>query len=257
MGLTREQKRLVAMDAQILELKYLYEREVQREIVLDKHTLLLSRGFKYRIEKLERARRILAASMETRFSKEATYQVELAIRKNNLLEEEEELERLRKEITRLATEMVTNPTEQLIYEFKELTREIPRQNMRIRNKKRALNNWLLADSCRISNESTRVSKAYNAEKDADKIHGALGNNDIVATAIAHREEVAKYENPLEADPRWETKPSNKETQIPFNLLDNPIEDASGTSLEFKQTVILSTDSDEVAETPVRKRIIID
>ena len=70
--------KLMRMDEDILNLEYLYTRELMREQELNKKNLLMSRGFKYRLDNLKRARNKLKQAISHAPTKRMNYAATLA-----------------------------------------------------------------------------------------------------------------------------------------------------------------------------------
>lgn len=160
--------KLMRLDAEILELRYLHERELMRESELNKHTLLASRGFKYRIENLLRARALYAKSVKLAPLKSMTFAMELANRKNEVEVAVEELGRLKQTIASMGAALMAAPSENSLYEFNELKKELKAQELRIRNKERAVTNWLTRGEKQSQAIVNREYKNKNIEKFASE-----------------------------------------------------------------------------------------
>lgn len=192
MSLSRDQQRIVKMDVAIMELRYLYERELQHEIMVDKHQLLMSRGIKYRIDKLVSARAQLQSSMKSRMTKSNTYAVELAQRKEAVDNAQKQVDEI---ISKLASKLHelqqmeavgVKPTEAQVYEYKYLIRDLPKARMTLVNKERALTNWLVdgqIHALRMSKD--KLPKQYNPEEDAVAFYGPAPDDEIAQAALAH------------------------------------------------------------------------
>lgn len=190
MSLTRDQQRIIKMDTEIMELRMLYEREIQHEIMTEKHTLLLSRGIKNRIDKLVRARSVLNNAAKERTSKGASFAIEMAQRReavenakkdydytvNSLAAKIDELKQL--------VALKIEPSEELNYQVKYLTREIPKSATVLRNKERALQNWVINGEVHaLRNSKDKLPKNYSPVEDADRIYGQLPDNIVTRTVL--------------------------------------------------------------------------
>lgn len=205
MATTRDQQRLMKIDGEIMELKYLYEREVAEEIRTDKSMFLCSRGIRHRLDKMIKARNLLCANMKGAMNSSHTFTLELAVRKEAVRETEDDLARLHVEINDAATLLATlklggtdsKHADNAAFHYKSLCRELPVAERRVRDKERAVNNWLERgkDKCQKMSDA-KLGKFYDVQKDVDALYGHLPENDVkdVLEAINSR---PKYntENP--------------------------------------------------------------
>lgn len=190
MAITRDQQRIIKMDTEIMELRMLYEREVQHEIMTEKHTLLLSRGIKNRIDKLTRARNLLNNAAKERVSKGASFAIEMVQRKEAVANAQADYDytvsSLAAKLEELKQLSLLNiePSEELDYQVKYLTREIPKSATVLRNKERALQNWVINGEVHALRKSRdKLPRGYSPEEDADKIHGQLPDNIVTQTVL--------------------------------------------------------------------------
>lgn len=174
------------MDGEILELKYLYERELKEEIMQEKSMFLCSRGIKHRLDKVIKARNLLCANMKNAMNSTHTFTLELAMRKDAVRKAEEALKYLHKDINDAATLLATLQlggsdsalAENASFHYKRLCRELPIAERRIRDKERAVNNWLERgkEKCqKMSND--KLGKFYDVQKDVDALYGQLPASD--------------------------------------------------------------------------------
>lgn len=185
MALSRDQQRLIKMDVEILELRYLYEREVMKEIELNKHNLLLSRGFKHRLDKTVKARAILANSMKDRMSSKASFAITYAERKLAMDEAQMQVDQIMKTLANKFQDIKTASalkfdTSLMQYELKVLTKDLNGARTVLRNKERALVNWEASGELHARMQShDKIPKDYEVEKDVDAIYGSMPNNEIM------------------------------------------------------------------------------
>lgn len=218
MALTRDQQRLVNMDTYIQELNYLYERELQHELDVNKRNLLLSKGIKYRLEKARRARKLLNDSISNKLTRKNTFAIELAQRKLDVEEAEIELATLSRDmVTKLgelmALKALNIDCSGIECEYNQLIREIPRQKTRIRNKERALQNWLLGgEKHAIKYSGNRLPRDYEPEKDIDALFDLLPVDPI-------RDQVLAFD--IRNSPNFHEKPV---TNITIDMITRRAED---------------------------------
>jgi len=222
------------MDSQIVELRYLYERERMREIELGKTTLLLSRGFKNRIDTLVVARNRLAKAIKDHPTQRAAYSYELAVRKEKLDNAEAELDKLKLEVTQMGVSMALCSTEDTRFRFRELCKELDTQKRRARAFERGYLNWLSKrDLIPARRAYNMLPKDYNEEEDAQAIYGQLPVDEEIKEAI-------KFEDTaLVRSASW-TEPKDSTTKIDFALL-NASHSTPDTSGSLK--VVLEVDEE--------------
>jgi hypothetical protein len=208
MSVSRDMQRLMQLDAKILDLEYLYTRELMREQELGKTTLLMSRVFKNRIVLIQRARTKLAQAMQNNPNRRKTYQMELTIRKDELDEAREELDKLEKQIGALGLQGGLSGSEYEASEMRRLSREIPVQKRRIASKLRAYENWAKKDSMvPVRQTRSRIPKGYDAEEDAKAIHGDMPYDPEILKGI---NKTLTPKDILGKNPNWD-KPENNAT----------------------------------------------
>lgn len=218
-NVTRDKQRLMQLDAKILDLRYLEERERMREATLGKTTLLMSRVFKNRIVTLERARNQLAKQIANNPNQRATYQMELSNRKQELDDAREELDRLEKEIAALAPTAIGNSNNAVAEEMQRLAHEIPIQKRRIASKLRVYENWAAKeDKVPLRKVYNKLSKSHDAEEDAIKI---LNPTQLTAEDI------------LGNNPNWK-KPENNAT---IDLISNPATSQSENDKDNSEAIV--------------------
>jgi len=168
-------RKIAELDAQILTSRLLLEYQLDKEEREGKHTLLVSRGMKYRIENLERKRNALQRIVQSAPSRNMTYKMELAQRERNLEIEQKRLAELQEELAaRLASvpalgSLVDVSRMVETVSMKLLLSEIKGQKQRVRNKERALANWAEKESVLVVNTGEgrgrpRSQKEYREEK---------------------------------------------------------------------------------------------
>lgn len=199
-------QKLMRIDEQILNLEYLYQRELLREAELGKRNLLLSKGFKYRLDSLYKARTTLIKATGMNASKELNYTLVLAERKAAVDEAEQELEVLKQQQVNAGANALLHRSEYYVNEMKDLNKEIIRQEARIRNKKRALNNWI-DKAGNVTTNERKISANYNAEEIAVDVNSAA-------------EKFEQHMHSLHVADKFAIKPENNAT---IDLLTRPEE----------------------------------
>lgn len=196
MSLSRDQQRILQMDQEIRVLQRLYEEELQHEVVVNKRTLLLSRSYKLRLDKLQRARNALNIGLDTRLTKNASYAMELAQRKEAVANAEQQCKDIQNQINALVeqaaqlTALNMPMPDALDYNLKYLVRDMPKARTALRNRQQALDNHIINGKMKAAQASkNKLPKNYNAEEDADafelpEFYGSHHNDEIINTAKA-------------------------------------------------------------------------
>ena len=222
MSVSRDEQRLIAMDVEIRNMRYLFEREYAEEQAAGKKNLLLSRGIKYRINNMVRARNALARSMSNTLASRETYSLELAKRKEAVREEERILKALLQRTTEAANAMLVINTEEAKNAYKWLSNEVPIQKSRVASKERALTNWLLRGQEKtLMMSRNKLPRLYRAVKDADAIYGNLPGVDTTDLDKAKEFLVSETEQVMPSEPnfRLDLMPNfHEKPNIPSRLL---------------------------------------
>jgi hypothetical protein len=220
-------QKLMRIDEQILNLEYLYERELLRECELNKHTLLLSKGFRYRLDNLYKARQMLVKNMGVSATREMNYKMTLAERQTSYDDAIAELDRLKTQQINATAEMLFHQTDYYKQQYTEINKEIIKQEARIRNKKRALDNW--------------VDKAGNVQTTERKLPVQMDAEEIANTIIKANEAYQKHVDVLKIN----EKPENNAT---LDLLMNPANTTPTSNKIYSGTgVEINNDEEEIVE----------
>lgn len=242
------------MDAEILDLRYLYEREKMREIDLGKTTLLMSRAFRNRIDVLVRARNRLAEVVKTKPTQKRTYQIVLNQKKDDLDDAVLNLEQIDRELKNIATAMLVAPTdEQLQYRFKELSHNLTAQKRRVSAKERAYVDWCKKSEF-VPNAITRLKMPadYNPETDAQEIvrtdltvEDILGRNENWNTSM--KDAVNKTSIDMISNPTSESSISTNTLEYDVMKIANPMFDDSGIMGIDRKKVMIDFDAENKQE----------
>lgn len=189
-------KRLARIDGEILDLEYLYTREIMREQEIGKKNLLVSNGYKYRLENLKRARARLREQIVQAPTKKMNYAILLAERKEKLSEAETELEYMNKQYTELMTKVLVTRDDALAQDALSLAEEIKKQRMRVVAFDRAVTQFIERSFIKTQ-RTPRKELEYNPEED---------------TRLVEKEPPRTIESLLGNDPLLESK-SCKSTYI--------------------------------------------
>jgi hypothetical protein len=162
-------QKLMRMDEQILNLEYLYERELLREKELSKHTLLLSRGFRFRLENLYKARQVFVKATGSKVTNEMNYAMTLAERQEAYDDACDELEHLRESHEKAAALVLIQKSDVASNNYLDLGREIIKQEARVRNKRRALDNWINKQGM-LATQEKKLARSFDAEEEATAIN---------------------------------------------------------------------------------------
>jgi len=136
--------RLARIDEQIIDIQYLYQRELDREAELqpERRLLLASRGFKYRLDKLYSQRAALRSTMCNAPTKAMNFANEMSKRETALENAEMHLayanQMFKNKLAHIAVVGMTIDSE---LELKGLRREIGAARSLVSSKQRAVNNW--------------------------------------------------------------------------------------------------------------------
>lgn len=173
------------IDLEISDLKYLYERELRTEALEDKHMFLYSRAILNRMDNMIKARNMLALSMRSAKNTKQTYYLELQYRKEAVEAAQRDLAEVNTQYEEAVQAMVVSQSENNKAQMLMYQREIPRQQRRIRDKERAVQNWLERgeEKCqKISNN--KLPKLYNAIKDAESLYGQMPKDELRDSALS-------------------------------------------------------------------------
>lgn len=214
MKLTREMQKLMQLDREILDLRYLYERERIREIDIGKNNILMSRHIKTKLDRLVHARNNYARIVEMKPSRRNTYKIELAVRRAKLTDAIEELNRLTEQYRALGAILLVQPDEYKIREFKDLGKEIVTQKRRVGASQKAFDNWVAKDQ--LATPINDLPMNYNAEKDFISYDEPLDK-------VSEQEIKPEYQRTaadiLGKDPNW--LPEKAVNNATLELLSNP------------------------------------
>lgn len=205
MALT-DQKRLIKLDEQIIDLEYLFTRELMREEELNKHTLLLSRGLKHRIDKLRSARAMLRKKISKAPTYSASYHAVLAERKEELRVHEDELSRLKKDYETAMARMLFDKSEENATEVIELSRAIKSQKTRTLNKERAVQNWMRRITV-VKIPESREMRTTNIEQDLKRLGYNPEPIKVEQFAINVTPKQQTPEDILGSNPNWNLCPA--------------------------------------------------
>jgi wyosine [tRNA(Phe)-imidazoG37] synthetase (radical SAM superfamily) len=196
-------KRLAKMDEQIMELEYLYTREVMREKELNKRNLLVSNGYKYRIDNLRRARARLKASIVSAPTKRMLFSITLAEKKAKVEEATQELEYLKKSYQNLMAQVMLTKDDNIAQQALDLASEIKKQQARINGYERAVFAFCEHGDKQVSKQlNSRKYKNHDAELDASQI-----------LAEEPKTEYRTIESILGNDPNWNLKAENNAGEL--------------------------------------------
>jgi hypothetical protein len=160
----KDTTRLLRLDERIVDLEYLYQRELMREQELNKRTLLMSRGFKYRIENLRKAREKLRKSMSRAPSQEMRSMMILAEKKHALEEAQKELEYLKNGYKNLMTQVMVTKDDYIAQQALDMASEVRKQQSRVSGYELSVTRYLERSSTK---ETPRAR--HNPERDAKQI----------------------------------------------------------------------------------------
>lgn len=201
MTLTRDQQRLFKIDAEIIDLRYLYEREKMREIELGKTTLLMSRAFKNRLEVAVRVRTKLAKAMQDNPSQRKTYEIELQRRLEARENAYADMQKLELQVQELGLALLINPADE--YKREELRfamHEIPIQKRRIKACERSYMHWAgKEESVKVSKIENKLPRGYSAKEDITKLYGTMPQNQEIVDAVRKN---LTPQDVLGNDPNW-------------------------------------------------------
>jgi hypothetical protein len=222
MALTDAQ-RLARIDEEILDLEYLYTRELMREKELNKRNLLASNGFKYRIENLRRARAKFRLAMKQAPTKRMNYATTLAEKKNKLIEAEEELEYMNKQYKDLMVKVLLTRDDTLAHEAMDLASELKSQRMRVISHDRAVKQFIERGFLVQERElRARVVSTYKPEKDKSLFKDP------------EESEVRTVESFLNKKGDWDKKPENNAGDVMRQaVLRQPIQVAETPAARYR------------------------
>jgi hypothetical protein len=140
-----DKTRLAKIDAEIIDVQYLYQRELDREGELspERRHLLASRGFKYRLDNLYAKRALLRKFIPAAPTKAMNYVTEMSRRRTEYDDVCEEYERALKTFAnKIANVALVGLNLDNELELKCMRREIGAMKSLVSSKNRAVNNWL-------------------------------------------------------------------------------------------------------------------
>lgn len=137
----RDVVKLLSIDEKLLELETEIEAALVDEADRNKSTLLLSKGLKYKYDKLQKMRTNLVKNASTRMSRAQTYSLILEERKREVVKAENEVKAIELAIVQVGALAITTKTA-LIEDFGIFTAGLKRAKNYLMHKNRALENWL-------------------------------------------------------------------------------------------------------------------
>lgn len=137
----RDVIKLLSIDEKLLELEVEIETTLVDEAARNKGTLLLSKGLKYKYDKLQKMRTNLVRNASTRMSRAQTYSLILEQRKREVIKAENEVKAIELAIVQIGALAITTKTA-LTEDFGIFTAELKRTKNYLMHKNRALDNWL-------------------------------------------------------------------------------------------------------------------
>lgn len=152
--------RLARIDEQIIDIQYLYQRELDREAELcpERRSLLASRGFKYRLDNLYKQRAAARKFIGTAPTKAMNYATELSRRNTEYADACAELEkRTQLYKDRLAAVMLVGMDIDSQLELKGMSRAIGAARSIVSSKNRAVDNWLSKGATAENAQILRIS----------------------------------------------------------------------------------------------------
>ena len=173
--------RIAAIDAQIIDVQYLYQRELDREAEFTptQRHLLASRGFKYRLDNLYAQRRVLRQFVSTAPTRAENYAVEMSRRNTEYLEACDDLERTKKVYTDTLTRTVVSGLSiDAELELKCLRREIGAKKSIVASKNRAVDNWTKKGSASLDSQVVHM-----LERDAQRPERVREHKQLVAEQL--------------------------------------------------------------------------
>lgn len=208
MALTRDQQRLFKIDAEIIDLRYLYEREKMREIEIGKSTLLMSRVFRNRLDAAVRVRTKLAKAMKDNPTQRKTYEIELQRRLEARETAYDEMNRLSGQLRELTNTLTMLPNDAYtLSEFNRLAHEVPIQKRRIAACERSYNSWAgkTAPKATMPQLDNKLPKNYDVQEDITKLYGTMPMDQEIVDAINKNK---TPEDILGSNPNWSKKIEN-------------------------------------------------
>lgn len=180
--------RLAQIDEQILDVQYIYQRELDREAEFEpeRRHLLASRGFKYRLDKLYAQRAALRKNMCNAPTKAMNYAMEFSNRKSALENAREHLaDASKKYEAKLQQIVVLGLAIDSELELKCLRREIGAMRSLVSAKERAMNNWIDKASRSENVQLQQFATGYVPDS-AEIQHGERRTPNVLALAPAMR-----------------------------------------------------------------------
>jgi len=246
---------LARIDAEIMELRSLLEYQLQKEASEGKRTLLVSKGIRYRIKNLETKRGALQRRYRSAPSMQMTYAVELANRENALRVEEEELARVKQSLDDLLlrqTIQSLNEDVNLTSEIRAISKDIEGQRTRVRNKERALVNWIAKEDL--------ITKAACKEQEREFVFTAQGIKDTVKqleheclsdSNISLEEKLNT--SSISRDPRWNGAVVNNAN---INLLSQFEIKDSGETISFELSINEEVERQNAEARKIAPRVVL-
>lgn len=215
-GISKEQARLMKLDAEILDLRYLYERERMREIDMGKRTLLLSHAFKNRLDAAIRARNRFAGAMKIKLTQRTSFAIVSVQKKEEYENAVKELEILNSNMRNIAAGLLINPgNPDEEFKFKEICHEISIQKRRVVMRERSYMNWLKKDQY-LPIHKYKIPEVEEENIDTEK---ELVENELLTENHNYASQKT-VEDILGNDPNWTRKAENNAT---IDLLTRPEE----------------------------------
>lgn len=192
------------MDAEIVELRYLYVREQTREIELGKRNILMSNVIKAKMDRCIRARNVLAKSVKDKPAQRVSWQLEEVARRNRIEDAEVELKELGKQYEDALLQALLNPSDDANFKVRDLAHEIGIQKRRVVNYTRAHTNWLKKEQLvKVRETRNKLIPEYSVQQDIEEVLEQPIDENILKG-------IALYENSKE------TQEDIKYTEIPIN-----------------------------------------
>lgn len=219
--------RVQKLDEEILDLEYMYQRELAREREVGKTMFLMSRGFKYRLDKLREARKLLRQAISNAPTIRANYIKILSERNAAVQDARDELGSLEVQLKDLMVSALMQATDEKVADIAILQSAIKSQKMFILHKENAVNNWIKRESLTQARKSKiRTDIALDAYVQTCPEEGLeIAPEDKVYT----REQWDINNNPITRSKAWNAP---KETGIPFELINGGPNDMPDGSMNI-------------------------
>jgi hypothetical protein len=207
-------QRLLKIDRELVEIELLIDKHLEQEKELNKGTLLVSKAYKYKYDRLFRMRTNLQRNMTVRLSRQETYVAELVERKQAVIDAKEKRDGYARDLAQLCATQSINTNEQFKDKYKTLTSIIRSQEIVIRNKQRAVDNWLEKDI-----NTLPARKFYKPRQ--SKNQTAINLNSSAVIEEFEPENIGQIDpmSQLKNDPNWNKSPLENNATI--DLLTRP------------------------------------